>query len=222
MSQNPKGCTFCRQAFPAMESLGSLRWLHKEFKDPAVYTSRLRDGLPQEARGISTGLYLLLVHNSEDEPVRDSNPGRKIVVPPKAATLKPGKFQNGLIARQRENYRHAHRKCGSGVQRGIYPELLQRLLVLDLGAVAKEMDSSGRTSPARSKPSWKGYLRTLETCLQRRVRHFLKPLYCDPHQSNRSEARWLRPGAVISDGDLRALMQAVLSEHDLRLDERSA
>lgn len=215
------GCGVCSRSVPSVQSLASLRWLHSEFRERTMYEQRGGHLAPSfdRARRINTGLYLLLVHNEEEAPVRDRNPARRVVIPSNAGTLKPGKFEGGLIGRQRENYRHAHRRLPNGdEQHGIYPDLIQRLLVLDLSAVADEVESRTSQQP-KPERSWPGVLRTLETCLKRRVRQFLSQRqYCDPGQNGRAESRFLRPNVVVHDDELGTLMTAVLDQHGLRCD----
>lgn len=96
-------------------------------------TARLHEAFDEPIQRLQQGLYASVYANPFSVDVYDNNAKKKVVIKAQSKSFKFGKFEGGLIERQRTNWKHLHTDSESGgVQFAIYPKCLQRLWVLDL------------------------------------------------------------------------------------------
>jgi hypothetical protein len=84
------------------------------------------------------GVYILYFENSSADPVFDKNGKGKLVIPAGGASLKPGKFEGGFIARRRQDADHLHRTPGDQFG-ATFKQCLRLALALDLSGRSTEV-----------------------------------------------------------------------------------
>ena len=99
---------------------------------------------PEPMRRIDDGLYLFLYRNPSYRTVRDNNTTPKPVIRAGGASVKPGKFENGLIARARNHRDHLRRDEVDGDVTLVFSDSLALALVLDLTPLSIGLDSPAR------------------------------------------------------------------------------
>ena len=96
----------------------------------------LREDVTRRLPTMRDGLYVMVFANDDDLEVRDNNKGReKTVIHAHGASLKPGKFEAGLVTRLTNYSGHLHRLQRNGSMDMVFASCLRRLLVLDLSGV---------------------------------------------------------------------------------------
>ncbi len=105
-----------------------------------VWSKRPRDverHFGPAVRGIRRGLYVMYFRNLSEAPVYDKNRAYsrggegKLVLHGNGSSLKPGKFQDGLLQRRVQDADHLHRTRAEPLG-SAFRECLQFILVLDL------------------------------------------------------------------------------------------
>jgi hypothetical protein len=149
-----------------------------------------RTQFPNEVSSIRQGLYASIYENPTPYPIYDRNGPGKIIVKANSATLKYGKFENGIAERHKQNHVHMHRRDrrGTEVEAGICRGCLRSFFVLDLSGC----DSK---APRRFETThWNQPLRA----------YLAAHNYADHSQPGRSESRYL--ARVPSTAELKKLL----------------
>lgn len=115
---------------------------------------------PPRVCAVRVGLYALLVTNDCALPIYDRNGAGKVIVPANGSALKSGKFEDGLLRRERQNYAHYHRRTTDGEEGELFPGVLHLLLVADLTLTRAGSD--------------RALLRRIETAWNRRTRELVR------------------------------------------------
>jgi hypothetical protein len=117
--------------------------LTAQFTDPKIVWSESVKDVERHfgpaVRNITCGLYVMYFRNHSDASVFDKNGSfsrggaGKLVIYGNEASLKPGKFEGGLVRRRAQDADHLHRSRTEAIGTA-FRESLQFLLVLDLSS----------------------------------------------------------------------------------------
>lgn len=90
-----------------------------------------------------SGLYVLVFLNLSNQDIYDNNPGReKIVVYPQSISIKPGKFEGGLLKRMSEYRKHLHIKPERNGKYFVFDECFSGLIAFDTHELQVGVDSA--------------------------------------------------------------------------------
>jgi hypothetical protein len=144
------------------------------------FAAKLTTSLPQ----MNQGLYCFFLTNPLNEYILDNNPKPKTVLHRKGASLKPGKFEQGLLTRLKNYHDHLHWMPTPGAQEWMFTRCFKMGFVLDLSKHDMGLPSTARV-----------FEKYWTECVNRflRERGLLAP---DPiRQLARAEWRYLAPSA---------------------------
>ncbi|WP_437974429.1 hypothetical protein WMF11_38985 [Sorangium sp. So ce295] len=106
-----------------------------------TFAEQVSNRLPQ----MRDGLYVFFFTNDLTEVVRDNNRGReKTVIHAAGASLKPGKFEGGLVRRMAEYQAHLHWVDTLGRQNWVFTQCFRFGILLDLSQCDLGLPSSAR------------------------------------------------------------------------------
>ncbi len=140
--------------------------------------------LPTKLQGMRDGLYVFLFLNSSNEYVLDNNPKPKTVIHQAGASLKPGKFEQGLAVRLKNYHDHLHWTETDGTKSWVFTRCFRRGFVFDLSNRRLGLPSTARVFE-------RYWTESVNIFLQEH-----KLLASDPiRQLSRAEWRYLNPSS---------------------------